>query len=151
MKHNFKIGDKVGELYEEFSSGFVEKYSYSRYESPPNYGEIIGFKGKNQCFVIWGTNYKNQDHFDNKACGLVKIKNIIPELEMQNYFSELHKEWTELQEAVKEKIDICAQNLDQARKLASKGGTSLKDMYESLSSLYDVMENIGWRTSSFNC
>lgn len=144
MTDKFKIGDRVGESFSEDKYGKKVKLRYV--DETPSYGTVTDLTTRGKVFVKWDTSWKNEDA--NKP---IDAKDLMLESERQKEDSRLEAEFQALEKEVKAKVQAAADLLKEAGTMAGKQGQNLADMYHAIIPLLTVMDESGWRTSSFNC
>jgi len=149
MTHEWKIGDRVAKATSEY---YEDEYSGKqivplRYD-PDNglyLGEITDISAKGKITVKWDGRYRDTE--------VLEAKDLITEAEGKARYSELEAEFHEIERQVAEKVGQVAQGIREANELARKTGRPLAQMSYNIiyRTLYDAMDDAGWRTSSFGC
>lgn len=106
---------------------------------------IDPLSGKEKTLVKWDRN-----HFSNQPQE-VYTDILILESEGDEKYSKLQKEFEALEEECKKKIEVAAEAIAEADRLASAKGYALSSMHEAVGSLIDAMGSAGWSTSSWSC
>lgn len=145
----FKIGDRVAKATSEY---YPDEYSDKeivplRYD-PDNemyVGEVVDISAKGKITVKWDGRYRDTE--------VLEAKDLITEEEGKTRWNQLESEFHAIEAQVAEKIKVVAQGIREANELAKKTGRPLADMgYDIIyHTLYDAMDEAGWRTSSFGC
>jgi hypothetical protein len=142
MKKSFKVGDRVAYLKEVIDNN--NKVYYDKY-SELFFGNITKIVNDNltiQCDQ--GTKYC----FPKQSLTVVDLET---ETNIKIQYSALEDEYNSLENKIKNKLDAAAILLSEANQLAQDNGKSLQSFNNANSSLFNTMDNCGWRTSSFGC
>lgn len=131
-ENKFKIGDRVGLDF--------KRYSPDVYLS---YGVVTDVTTLGKVQVKWDASWKSES--------LISQESLLPENELQKKLDKLSAEFEIVEKSVTEKVEEAAKFLTEAAQICDKNDLVLRDMYKSVKSLLDAMDNAGWNTSSFNC
>ena len=138
----FPIGTRVGRVYDD------ESQAWAKYGIVVDPSKASGSRPFGSVAVEWDNLYVPTD---NKEIKFDKVINLMLEPDAKKKISELEQEFERVQAEVKSKIGQAAFYLDEAEKIASANGKTVRDMYEAYEPLFKSMNKIGWSTSSLSC
>ena len=120
----FKVGDRVGLI-------------TTKYSSPPEYGTIKEVLSDSKVKVLW-----DQERFGGRNQQLTNSALLMHEEELKSRYSELEKEYKELEQELKSQVQEAANLLKNAQVKAQSIGVNLKEMYDAIEPLNEVMQDI---------
>lgn len=132
MENNFKVGDRIGTIPTKCDWEGVAN---------ARFGVVAGTSQEGKILVKldgWSSQYE-YDPKDIDFENNIKPKSLAIEEEFKN-----------LQKEIREKIQVAGDMLKQSAKLAEDNGYSLRHI-EALYPLLNVMNDLGWETSSLQC
>lgn len=116
--------------------------------TPLEKGKVVGHGEHNLVFVEW----------QGGSITKIDAKNLLSEIdgiaENQRLLDEekrLEREFTQVQEECKAKLQEAAKLVREAAQLADSKNVDLQDMHDATDDLEYAMEAAGWRTSSWHC
>lgn len=139
METKFKVGDRVGRADEMSTTKLNEGDSASL-------GEVRSITNEGNYIVKWDAKWQNKSPLTQYS-----ESKLVPEEDVIKLYSKLEQEYNAIVAEIKSKLSVAAKMLRESNDIAKKYGEELAFMGEAIDELYSTMDNIGWRTSSFNC
>lgn len=124
---------------------------FNQHENDICKGEIAGIgkcptSGKPKYAVKW-----DKDWMQGYVSKEPYADDLMSEAEANTLWSKLEAEFREVEDRVKSHLEVAAQAINDADKLATGANLNLNDMWKARALLFDAMDNAGWSTSSLNC
>jgi methionine synthase II (cobalamin-independent) len=120
----------------------------SGHKAPLAKGKIAGPVTGNIVIVEWDDGRLDKRQLNSL---LTEVAGSAEDKRLQDEAERLEKEFAEVEQVCKTKLQQAAQLVREAAKLADAKNVDLQDMHEATHDLEYAMEAAGWRTSSWHC
>lgn len=137
----FKIGDEVAHPVKHIHDGDPGKLTILEIK-----GLYLRVKDEARAKNIYYQQHRKKDIEYQ-----VKENEVVLYSEAKTQYDKLNDEFKALEGEIKDKLDIAASILEDVYKTTKDNKMAIGDFYKATSNLFSIMDNIGWRTSSFNC
>ena len=136
---SFKIGDVV-----YYNGDELEINSMSLMDIDNNLGKrTIKYIDKDEVGVL--------HPYSNNTITIVSLKDLLSEEDVNKRRDFLNEELKKVKEDILSKVRAAAELINQANVLAVGAGTELINIYEASNALGDIVDSVGWSSSSLIC